>query len=372
MRVSAILVVGNWPSSNQDEVNQRSTERFAHTPIVCTEVLGESVLGRTIERLRRSGVNAITVIAEDSINIPESLGSVGVTVVRRAVDRRSLAEVVALQSRMGVEMTLVMRVTAYVEFDLMDMVRFHRSQGGILTRVCDNHGPLELWMMGARAIRQAGMGLNSVAALETTQDSPYFVAGYVNRLNDARDLRRLVVDSFLGRCALKPRGTEIKPGVWVGEGAFVHRCARIVAPAYIGRRTKVRSSALITRFSSLEQDCVIERNTVVEDASVLSCSHIGEDLEISHSVVDGTRLIHLRRQVGVTIEDAKLLSRNQPSATWKLMDTLRRKEVPIKQTGPFAGSFEEDTIERNPVVVSAEPEPEAERVGSFTFSRAEI
>lgn len=372
MFISAILVVGNWPSAKQDEFKRNNTSQIAHTPIVCTEILGESVLERTIRRLKKSEVHAITIIAENSIHLPESVQGDGIAIVRRAADRRSIAEIIAQQSRMGVEMTLMMRAAAYIEFDLARMVHFHQAQDGILTRVCDEHGPLELWMMGARAIRQAGMGLNSIAAMETVPDSPYFVTGYVNRLNDAQDVRRLVTDSFMGRCELRPRGTEIKPGVWMGEGAFVHSCARIVAPAYIGRKVKIHSSALITRGSSLEENCVVERNTVIEDASILSCSHLGQDLDVSHAVIDGNRFIHLRRNVAVTVDDEKLFSRNNRSAVQKLWQTLRRQEVSVKYTGPF----EEEIVNRKPVVFTpaAEPTPVAVPVSipAFSLSRAEI
>lgn len=370
MFISAILVVGNWPSAKQDEFKRSKTSQVAHTPIVCTEILGESVLERTISRLRKSGVHAITVMAENSIHLPESVRGDGIAIVRRAPDRRSIAEIIAQQSCMRVEMTLMMRVAAYVEFDLAGIINFHQVQDGILTRVCDEHGPLELWMLGARAIRQAGMGLNSIAALETTPDSPYFVTGYVNRLNDAHDVRRLVTDSFMGRCELRPRGTEIKPGVWMGEGASVHSCARIVAPAYIGRKVKIHSSALITRCSSLEENCVVERNTVIEDASILSCSHLGQDLDVSHAVIDGNRFIHLRRNVAVTVDDEKLFSRNNRSAVRKLWQTLRRQEVSAEYTGPF----EEEIVDCKPVVSTpvVEPVPVAVPVPACSLSRAEI
>jgi len=65
-------------------------------------------------------------------------------------------------------------------------------------------------------------------------------------LSRARDLRRLVVDALQGRCQLSPKGREIKPRVWVDDGAQLHRRARVVAPAYIGRASSVREDTLIT------------------------------------------------------------------------------------------------------------------------------
>ncbi len=368
MFVSAILVVGDWPSAKHDLTGKKSALQPVHAPIVCTEILGESVLQRTIQRLRKSGIHAITVMADDSIRLPECLQQDGTTIVRRSLDRRSMAEMIAQQSLMGVEMTLMMRVAAYIEFDLAGIIRCHQVQAGILTRARDKYGPLELWMMGARAIRHAGMGLNSIAAMETAPDSPYLVTGYVNRLNDAHDVRRLVTDSLTGRCELKPCGTEIRPGVWAGERASIHSCARIVAPAFIGRRTKVRSSALITRGSSVERDCVIERNTIIEDSSILSFSHLGQDLDVSHAVIDGSRFIHLRRKVAVTFDDAKLFSRRGRSSIQQMWGTLRAQN-PAQYKGPF--EEESDGIWTPDVFAPAEA-PVTMPVPALSLSRAEI
>jgi NDP-sugar pyrophosphorylase family protein len=146
--------------------------------------------------------------------------------------------------------------------------------------------------------------------------SAYLTSGYVNRLNDARDLRRLAVDAFLGRCAIRPRGREIKPGVWIDDGARVHRSARIVAPAYIGRGTRVRASALITRCSNVERRCLVDYGTAIEDSSMLPYTYVGRGLDLAHSVCDGSRLVNLARNVAVTVEDAKIIGRTVSGRLW--------------------------------------------------------
>jgi UDP-3-O-[3-hydroxymyristoyl] glucosamine N-acyltransferase len=62
-------------------------------------------------------------------------------------------------------------------------------------------------------------------------------------------------------------GREIKPRVWVDDGAQLHRRARVVAPAYIGRASSVREDTLITRFSNVESFCEVDYGTAIEDDS---------------------------------------------------------------------------------------------------------
>ena len=43
---------------------------------------------------------------------------------------------------------------------------------------------------------------------------------------------------------MRPSGVEVRAGIWIEDGADVHRRARIVAPAYIGSGSKVREDII--------------------------------------------------------------------------------------------------------------------------------
>ncbi len=42
---------------------------------------------------------------------------------------------------------LIARVGAYMEFDAKDAIQQHRKQGCQVTRACDQHGALDLWIV---------------------------------------------------------------------------------------------------------------------------------------------------------------------------------------------------------------------------------
>jgi hypothetical protein len=136
---------------------------------------------------------------------------------------------------------------------------------------------------------------------------PFPVKGYANRLKTAADLRRLTVDGLMSKNAVRPEAMEIKPGVFVGRGARIHRNARVVAPAFIGARAKVHASALITRGSVLEHHAEVDCGTVVENSTLLPFTRLGAGLDVMHSVVGFRHLAHLVRNVEVEITDTKLV-----------------------------------------------------------------
>jgi carbonic anhydrase/acetyltransferase-like protein (isoleucine patch superfamily) len=209
----------------------------------------------------------------------------------------------------------MMGLGAYMEPNVADALEFHRAQGTPLTQLEDNQGPLDFWLVDAHWFRTAASGCTLPFRYGEFPGlpRPYRMSGYVNRLADARDLRRLVLDAFLSRCEIRPRGREVRPGIWIDEGARVHKYSRLVAPVYVGRSTKVDSSVVITRFSNLERNCRVGAGTVVDAATVLPHTVLGRGLDVSHAVVDGNKFVDLDRNVALQIDDPHLIQDVTPS-----------------------------------------------------------
>src|SRR5262249_49917645 len=143
--------------------------------------------------------------------------------------------------------------------------------------------------------------------------TPYPVEGYVCGLNETSDLRQLVMDAFLSRCSVRPRGREVRPGVWLDEGTQVHRRAQITGPAYVGRGAMLRANTQLSDFSTLERGCIVDEGTVIEASTVLMNTFVGRGLNVFQSIVDGNHLHPLRQNVVVEIRDQRLLGRTVPS-----------------------------------------------------------
>jgi carbonic anhydrase/acetyltransferase-like protein (isoleucine patch superfamily) len=300
---SAIVIVS--PECREEESNSEADGRPSlaaapvpgGTPLVCVDVLGQSVTSRVLEELRRRDVEPFLLDSSVDCCSPDEPWLAAAKHLLNWTGR-------------GIESTIVMRLGAYADIDLREFFQFHREQRQTVTRACDREGTLDAWVIDMSVVSEA---MDLPALLGNASPAQYFVHGYVNRLQHPRDLRRLVVDSFSNRCRLRPTGTEIRPGVWIEDGAQVHRDARIVAPAFIGRGTRIGEQCLITRSSNVESSCQIDYGTVVEDSSILSNSYVGIGLDISHSIVDGRNLLNLERGVTLEIADPCVIRPNRTS-----------------------------------------------------------
>ena len=306
MGLGAIVVVGAELESIGSTAPQESAPLIVE-PLACIEVLGRSMLQRTIERLARAGVEVISVLVplEKAYTVPPistSFENVSIQVV--AEMNPAVTQKLRDFSRDGVEHAFVMSASLYTETDLLDLFYFHREARQTATRALDSESPLSLWVVETD---KANAQLEDLLAPGTAS---YFIRDYVIHLKEARDLRRLVGDSLRGRCAMRPSGAELKPGIWVDEGAEIHRRARVVAPAYVGREAKVMEDTLITRCSNIERGCCIDYGTVIEDSSVLANTHIGIWLDVCHAVANGNKLMNLTRDVTLEIADRSVMRTN--------------------------------------------------------------
>jgi NDP-sugar pyrophosphorylase family protein len=309
---SAKVVSGIDSRSNQLQATERnSTASLAGLPLECVEILGRTMVDRWIEWLLESSASLVTVLVDSSISFPASRYAIHASVKFRRVADRWFAATQTLReySENGIENAFVATANTYAEFDIADLIEFHRDARRTVTGACDSTGALRMWIADCTKAQREPLGL----ALSPERDSDvasYFVWKYTNRLEHPEDLRGLVRDVFRGACALRPDGREIRPGVFVGEGAQIHKRARIVAPAFVGRNSKIREDALVTRGSNIESGCCIDCGTAVEDSSILSNTYVGLCLDVAHSIVRGNMLLNVDRKVELQIFDESVVRDN--------------------------------------------------------------
>jgi NDP-sugar pyrophosphorylase family protein len=287
------------------------------------EILGRSLLEVTVENLQSAGVGLISVLTQGSItenpdvlySEADSLSSSKSSSPRGLVELLRVEDVAASvgsklndQRNSGIDRSVVIRMGAYVEVDLNRAIQFHHEERQAAIRLADADGPLDIWIVETSDFSAQADVLNSLA---TAGLAACEVNGYVNRLAHPRDLRQLAADSLAGRCRLRPRGSEIQPGIWVGEGAQVHRGARVVAPAFIGRGSIIEDDCTIADCSAIESDCEIDCGSTLSDVSLLPNTYIGIGLNIRHSVVNGGTLLSLEHDVTLEISDPGVMRQNK-------------------------------------------------------------
>ena len=307
MDIRAIVLVGGVAGED-------AAERVAGVPIAYLDALGLPVMERVLRHFRRYGICAATLISDvPAASVPFA--------VHTEIDPRvhhteaagdelwdAAEETFQRYANDGADLVVALRVGLYVEADYDEMIQHHLDHRCVISMAVDAEGSsLELFMLNPAARFDARKLFQSHMQHLRRDCEPFSVKGYANRLKNAGDLRRLAVEGLMGKNGVRPEAMEIKPGVFVGRGARIHRNARVVAPAFIGARAKVHASALITRGSVLEHHAEVDCGTVVEDSTLLPFTRLGAGLDVMHSIVGFRRLAHLTRNVEVEITDAKLV-----------------------------------------------------------------
>ncbi len=298
------------------------TERFAGFPLALVDVLGRSPLMRAVDRIHASGISEIAVIGDTApLPLASSAGSCTFNVAGPESFWGEALQQFRKLSRHS-ECVLVMRLGAWAEVDFAAMVAEHRQAGSAIMRAASREGePLDVFVISSNSQTEAAALLRGELRDNRIAFSQHTTQGYVNQLAEAADIRLLTLDAFVGNSEVRPCGREIRPGVWVGKGARIHRNARIVAPAFIGDGCKVRDAVVITRGSSLERNSEVDCATMIDNSSVLPYTRIGAGLEFERSIAGYQQVHSLPRNATVKVEDPHMLALTNGSASSQVLST---------------------------------------------------
>jgi NDP-sugar pyrophosphorylase family protein len=301
-----------------------SPETMGGVPLACLDVLGATVLERITQRLHAAGISQALVIS--------AAGPDARLHVERAADRARLDLISVAEDDFwasadenfeqfrsnGADLILVLNVGAYVELDYEELIQHHIDKRCRMTTVTDPQGEA-LGVFVVDSSRRGDATILFRSGLQKIRDDcERFVAkGYVNRLRSTSEFRCLALDGLLQKNAVRPLGRELKPGVWVGDGAQIHRKARVLAPAFIGAHSKIRAASLVTRNSAIERHAEVDCGTVVENSTVLPFTYVGAGLDVMHSVVGLRRIAHLARNVEVEVRDRRLVGTSPSNAVFR-------------------------------------------------------
>jgi len=292
--LGAILITTDqdWPVQPGTSISDSDSERGRWAAL---EVLGKAPVARVADALREMCdlVSVVKLPPDRHFEAPPE------TSLPNLAD-----ECFANYQQTGCDAVLIARCGAYFELDITNMLAFHLEQGLESTRAFVDDGPLDVWIVDPSVVPEYSWVFTSSAS---ARSAVYRSQAYANRLQCAHDFRKLVLDGFYSRCLLRPEGTEIKPGIWVCEGAQIERSARIVSPAFIGRSVQISEQCLITRGSDVESNSRVDFGTAVENSSILANTYVGIGLDLSHSIVDGRNLLNLQHNVSLQITDPVVL-----------------------------------------------------------------
>jgi hypothetical protein len=306
--------------ASRTKINHVGTNGYS---VASWDLLGQSILERTVERLKSCGITLVSVVRLS-----------GNGTGRGQFNPRDKA--VLEYARQGVRRILLIEFGPYVEFDLLDLLRFHLDRQSPVTGVANEKGPLGITLLEAHHVTKNGSSFWNQFPAFFSCSSSYEFTGFVSPLSTPDDYRQLVQSALAGHCVIKPAGREVQPGIWIAPTAKLHSSVRILGPAYIGAHTRIRPGAMIGKGSSIEQQCDIECGTLIHNATVLPSTYIGPGLNVSDSIVQGSRLYHLGRKLDVQLGESGLIGWTVNHSSRRLLANLGSllvwKDVPDLST----------------------------------------
>ena len=319
MDLGAIIVAGRVPESlpdfgSRDNQSTGSASKAGESSIARWNLVGPSVLRRTIDRLSRQA--SVISVVENNHGACSPLSCVP-------------WEKAALNyARNGVARLLVLELGSYMEVDLSDLLRFHAEKRSPITEVMGRNEKLGVTVIEANFLTKGTSFAQQLPAFLACSSS-YEFSGYIHPLGSPNDYRKLAHSALDGQCGIKPDGTEVSNGVWVGRGARIAKSARLVAPCYVGAGTRIRPGALISG-SAVEEQCDIDAGTVVYHSAVLPGTYVGPGLRVMRSIVNGTKLMHLGKNVEIDLAHTGLLGRTARRVVREFVTGLNVFNPPIE------------------------------------------
>jgi mannose-1-phosphate guanylyltransferase/phosphomannomutase len=131
----------------------------------------------------------------------------------------------------------------------------------------------------------------------------YVTEGYWCDVGNIDTYRQVHADVLDGKVAIDISGFELKPGVWVGEGAEIDPSAEILGPALVGDFCRIEAGVKLGEYTVIGNNVILRDDVSLERAIVHDNVYIGELSQLRGCVIG--KNADMRR--GVTIMEGAVL-----------------------------------------------------------------
>lgn len=308
MQIGVILTYADGTPELPSRTQPDSESLAASLPLALLDVLGSNLLERTAAKLHSLSALPPVLLRDSSFTRRFSKRSTASEIHAPAGWEDAVAQFV----NGGVETLCLIRGGTYTDLDFSDLLRFHLQGRSGVTQAYSRGGPLNVVMVAASRLRAFEGNYRKVLGGMMAEQDRFNYRGYTNSLNSIADYYRLAQDGLFGRCELSPAGAQVQDRVWIAEGAQLDSTVQISGPAFIGLGSCIRAGCTVRGGSSIERNCEIDYGSLVEESCILPNTYVGIALDVRRSVVKGSKLFHLDRNVELTISDERLVGM-QPS-----------------------------------------------------------
>ncbi|TDC74431.1 mannose-1-phosphate guanyltransferase [Streptomyces hainanensis] len=221
---------------------------------------------------------------------------------------------------------LVISGDALTDFDLTDLIRFHRERGALVTvcltrvpnplefgiTIVDDDGRVErflekpTWGQVFSDTVNTGIYVMEPEVFDYVDpDIPvdwsgdvfpklmkegkpvfgYVAEGYWEDVGTHESYVKAQADVLEGKVEVEIDGFEISPGVWIAEGAEVHADAKLRGPLYVGDYAKIEAGAEIREHTVIGSNVVVKADAFLHRAVVHDNVYIGPQTNLRGCVI---------------------------------------------------------------------------------------
>lgn len=319
-------------------------------------VANRPIMGHIIELLRAHGVTEIVTtlhyLADEIQNVFGDGSEYGVSLTHSLEDTPlgTAGAVKQAESQLSQGTFIIISGDALTDCDLTKALEFHREKGSLATIVLSRvPNPLEFGIVMTqpdgkidRFLEKPGWGevfsdtVNTgIYILEPeifdyihphtntdwskdvfpkllAENKPMYgfvMEQYWCDVGTLEQYREAQEDFLQRKLSISMAGTEISPGIWVGENTVIDESAVLESPICIGSNVRIKRKALIGAGSVIGDSCLVEEGAQVERSVIWDRCYIGNEVKI-HGAIVGSRVTlkrDTRLQDGCVVGDRCLL-----------------------------------------------------------------
>jgi hypothetical protein len=327
VQIAAILTLAARTGSENGSADpsrgtNRRRKRFLTTvPDAKLEVLGKSLLDRNISRLREAGVESTSLI-------PEGSALTQLLPTRSATSNDFISaweKAVGEYVQQGVDTLVLLRTSTYTDLNYEELLRFHSERRAGLTQVYGADSSVDIAVVNASLLRESDNAYRTTLSNLIPDQEHFYYHGYINQLRKPQDFRGLTEDALTGKCTLRPVGTEVGDGIWLGAGVEVDDSSVISGPAFIGSGTRIAACTSISGGTVIERNCEIDCGTTVDQSWILQETYVGLGLSVRHSIVSNQKMFNLDRKTELAINDPRLIRATKSFSLYEAGSMLLNK-----------------------------------------------
>jgi mannose-1-phosphate guanylyltransferase/phosphomannomutase len=133
--------------------------------------------------------------------------------------------------------------------------------------------------------------------------SGYIANNYWTDIGNLQQYQQANQDALGGHVDIEIAGTQVMPGVWIGDGCRVDPDAQLISPVVLGRNVVVEAGAVVGPETVLGNATIVGRNALVERTTAWDDCYFGESCSIKGSTIADRNIVkdHVTIGEGTTI-----------------------------------------------------------------------